>query len=188
MLAPSVVSAFLVGCATSYVDAQLPKVSYADLLARRDPRPVVLSVGFQRNGDPTMLGASRARRDIREVVERSKLFSSVIEKQTDTADQLDVVLNNVGDVGEAAAKGAKVGATFGASGALVTDAFVFTATFRPAGKEAVTKVYRHAMHSAVGSAEGPPGLVPMGPLQAFDKIIEDLMLNLLRDLQREELL
>ena len=75
-----------------------------------------------------------------------------MEKSTGSADQLDVVLDNVGDLGDAAAKGAKTGLTFGASGSQVTDGYVLTATFRPVGKEPVTKIYRHALHSTIGNA------------------------------------
>jgi hypothetical protein len=38
----------------------------------------------------------------------------------------------------------------------------------------------------VGSAELPPGLGPIGMGEAFYKVIEDLVLNLLLDLQEEE--
>lgn len=178
--------AALAGCVKSYVDPLLPKVSYTDLLARRDPQPLALTVAFQHNGAPATFGASRARDRVRAVIERSKLFSAVTETAGENADRLDVVLNNVGDTDEAAAKGAKAGATFGAAGSTVTDGFIFTATFRPVGKESVTKVYHHAIHSTVGNAEPPPGLVPMGIFAAFDKVIEDLVLNLLLDLQKEE--
>lgn len=76
---------------------------------------------------------------------------------------------------------------FGAAGSMVTDAYVFTATFRPVGKPAVTKVYRHALHSTVGNAEGPSYLVAeASPQGAFDKVVEGLVLNLLLDLQKEE--
>ena len=51
----------------------------------------------------------------------------------------------------------------------------------------MTKVYRHAIHSTVGNAEGPPGLVPEESIRAaFDKVVEGLVLNMLLDLQKEE--
>jgi hypothetical protein len=180
----------LTGCLSikSYVDPQLPKVGYADLLSRRDPQPVVLAVAFYRNGSPASLGVSRVRDEVRAVVERSKVFSAVLEQSTAPAGQLDVVLDNVGDLSDAASKGAKTGFTFGASGSQVTDGYVFTATFRPVGKEPVTKVYHHALHSTIGNAPGPTGLTPMSLSDAFNKVVEELVLNLLLDLQKEELL
>ena len=51
----------------------------------------------------------------------------------------------------------------------------------------MTKTYRHAIHSTIGNAEGPPGLVAEESLRAaFDKVVEGLVLNLLLDLQKEE--
>ena len=69
----------------------------------------------------------------------------------------------------------------------MTDGYVLTATFRATGKQAVTKVYRHAIHSTIGNADGPPGLVAEESVQAaFDTVVEGLVLNLLLDLQKEE--
>jgi hypothetical protein len=177
-----------IGCSIkSYVDPLLPKVGYADLLARRNPQPVALTVEFHRNGQPATLGVSTAKEAVRTVVEKSKLFTSVNDKPTGDVDRLEIVLDNVGDLGDAAGKGALTGVTFGAVGSKVTDGYLFTATFRRVGKDPVTKVYRHAIHSTVGNAEGPPGLVPEESIRAaFDKVVEGLVLNLLLDLQKEE--
>jgi len=177
-----------IGCSIkSYVDPQLPKVGDADLLARRNPQPVALTVGFHRNGKPATLGVSTAKEAVRTVVEKSKLFTSVNDKPTGDVDRLEIVLDNVGDLGDAAGKGALTGVTFGAVGSKVTDGYLFTATFRRVGKDPVTKVYRHAIHSTVGNAEGPPGLVPEESIRAaFDKVVEGLVLNMLLDLQKEE--
>ena len=179
----------MTGCLSvkSYVDPQLRKVGYGDLLARRDPRPVALTVAFHRNGEPASLGASTATRSVRGVVETSKLFPSLLDKPADNVDLLEIVLDNVGDTGDAAGKGALTGLTFGAKGSSVTDGYILTAKFRAVGKQSVTKVYRHAIHSTIGHADGPPGLVAEESLQAaFDKVVEGLVLNLLLDLQKEE--
>ena len=68
------------GCLSvkAYVDPQLPRVGYADLLARPAPRPVSLRVEFHRNGEPATLGASTAREAVRTVVEKSRLFSALL--------------------------------------------------------------------------------------------------------------
>ena len=177
------------GCLSlkAYVDPQLPRVGYADLLARPHPRPVSLRVEFHRNGEPATLGASTARGAVRSVVEKSKLFSTLLDKPADDVDRLEIVLDNVGDTGDAAGKGALTGLTFGAKGSQVTDGYVFTATFRAVGRPAVTRTYRHAIHSTIGNAEGPPGLVAEESLRAaFDKVVEGLVLNLLLDLQKDE--
>ena len=187
LMVPFVMS-LTIGCSIkSYVDPQLPKVGYADLLARPNPQAVALAVEFHRNGKPATFGGSTAKEAVRTVVEKSKLFSVVNDKTTGDVDRLEIVLDNVADIGDAAGQGARTGATFGAVGSKVTDGYVFTATFRRVGKDSVTKVYRHAIHSTIGNAEGPPGLVPEESVRAaFDKVVEGLVLNLLLDLQKEE--
>jgi hypothetical protein len=179
----------LTGCLSikSYVDPTLPKVGYGDLLARSDRRPVALLVAFHRNGEPATLGASTATKTVQGVVEKSNLFSSLLDQPKDDVDQLKIVLDNVADTGDAAGKGAVTGLTFGAKGSQVTDGYIMTATFRAPGKPAVTKVYRHAIHSTIGNADAPAGLVAEESTQAaFDKVVEGLVLNLLRDLQKDE--
>ena len=89
----------------SYVDPMLPKVGYADLLPRREPRPAVLTVAFHRNGEPLSGGLSRTRDEIRSTLERSKLFTSVTDTATGDADRFDVVLDNRADTGDAVSKG-----------------------------------------------------------------------------------
>lgn len=177
------------GCLSvkSYVDPQLRKVGYADLLARPNRQPVALAVNFHRNGEPAPRAVSTATAAVRTVLERSGLFTALMEKATGDVDRLELVLDNVGDTGDAAGKGALTGLTFGAKGSMVTDGYVMTAIFRPVGREPVTKVYRHALHSTIGNAEGPPGLVAEESMQAaFDKVVEGLVLNLLLDLQKDE--
>jgi hypothetical protein len=179
----------LTGCLSikSYVDPTLPKVGYGDLLARSDRRPVALLVAFHRNGEPATLGASTATKTVQGVVEKSNLFSSLLDQPKDDVDQLKIVLDNVADTGDAAGKGAVTGLTFGAKGSQVTDGYIMTATFRAPGKPAVTKVYRHAIHSTIGNADAPAGLVAEESTRAaFDKVVEGLVLNLLLDLQKAE--
>jgi hypothetical protein len=183
-----VLAGFTAGCLSikSYVDPFLPQVGYGDLLPRRDVRPAVLTVAFHRNGEPASLGTSRARDEIRTVFEKSKLFSAVTDKPTGDADQFDIVLDNRGDVGDAMAKGMLTGITFGGAGSRVTDGYVFTVKFQRAGAEPLTKVYRHAIHSTIGNAAEPQGIAPMSISEAFSKVVEGLVLNLLLDLQKEE--
>jgi hypothetical protein len=173
-------SLVLTGCLNSYVVPLLPHVTYEELLATRNARPVVLTVAFQRNGAPY----ERATK----VLTTAKVFSVVRVERVENADELKIILNNVGDVGDAFGKGALTGLTFGAAGSTVTDGYVMTATFTRAGQPPVEKVYRHALLSTVGNAKGPEGLKPMGLTEAFDQVVQDLVLNLILDLQKAELL
>jgi hypothetical protein len=176
------------GCLSvkSYVDPQLPKVTYADLLRRSDVRPIYLTLEFQTNGKPNSKGRSLALDRVTRTLEMSKLFSYVAFTPADTLDRIDIVMNNVGDKGEAITKGVGTGLTFGLAGSIVTDGYVFTTTFQAVGKEPVRKVYKHALHTTIGNANGPEGLKPLAVREAFDKVVEELVLNFLLDLQKEE--
>jgi len=179
----------LTGCFSvkSYVDPTLPKVGYGDLLARSERKPVALLVAFHRNGEPSSAGTSTATKSVRGVEEKSNLFSSLLDQPKADVNELKIVLDNVADTADAAGKGALTGLTFGAKGSHVTDGYVMTATFRAPGKQAVTKVYRHAIHTTIGDADAPAGLVAEeSTMAAFDKVVEGLVLNLLRDLQKAE--
>jgi hypothetical protein len=61
-------------------------------------------------------------------------------------------LDSIADTGDAIGKGIKTGLTFGGVGSRVTDSYVLTATFKPTGGPAVQKIYRHALHSAIGAS------------------------------------
>ena len=179
----------LTGCLSvkSYVDPELRKVEYADLLARSERRPLSVAVQFQRNGEAKSSVNGQVQEKVVKILEASKLFATVTTtSEGQGLDRLQLVLNNVADVDGAVGKGVKTGLTFGASGSLVTDSYVMTATFLRPGKVAVEKTYRHALHSTIGNADGPPNLQPMGTPEAFDKVLEGLMLNLILDLQKEE--
>lgn len=183
-----VLSLVMTGCLNSYVVPLLPHVTYEELLATRSARPVVLTVAFQRNGAPYDRANATVRERVTKVLTSSKAFSVISVERVENADELTIVLNNVGDVGDAFGKGALTGLTFGAAGSTVTDGYVMTATFTRAGQPPVEKVYRHALLSTVGNAKGPEGLKPMGLMEAFDQVIQDLVLNLILDLQKAELL
>src|SRR5262249_45949728 len=124
------------GCLSikAYVDPQLRKVGYTDLLARPNPKPVAMTVAFHRNGEAARLGGATATNAVRGGAEKSKLFPALLDKPRDGADQLEIGLDNVADTGDAAGKGALTGLTFGAKGSQVTDGYVMTAKFQATGR------------------------------------------------------
>jgi len=44
--------------------------------------------------------------------------------------------------------------------------------------------YKHALHSTVGLKDAPKGLEPMTPSAGFGKIVEQLILNFISDIQK----
>jgi len=183
MIASIVVS----GCAvTSYIDPTLPRVSYSDITPKTDRGALYLSVEFVTQGKPNPKATEQIFEKIKKVLLASQLYSAVSPVRETSMDSLTVVMHNIGDTAKAGREGALTGLTLGLAGSLVTDEYVFIATYVPVGKEPVKREYRHAIHTTIGAKDGPPGLQPMSMDDAVDKLVEDLVLSLLRDLRKGE--
>ncbi len=172
----------------TYVLPLLPHVTYGDLLVVQNPRSVVLTTEFQINGVPASQASARFRERVSRVLTTARVFSVLSTGSVQNTDTLEIVLNNVGDVGDVAGRAFLTGLTLGASGSTVTDGYAMTATFTRVGQPPVVKVYKHALLSTIGNARGPEGLTAMGITEAFDQVLQDLVLNLILDLQKAEVL
>jgi len=169
----------------SYVDPTLGHLAYSDLTAASASRPVTLIVEFQTRGKRNLAATNSTYDRVSTVLRGSGLFSGVQANGSPDADRLEIVMNNVGDIGKAVSKGIGTGLTLGLVGSMVTDGYEFTATYTVPGKPPVTKTYQHALHTTVGNKKGPPGLKPLSTQEAFDQVVEDLVLHLLRDLEKD---
>lgn len=174
----------ITGCvrSTSYVDPSYGKVGYENLTRRVTPYQWQITAEFQRNGthfakvDESLLGKV-------ELVVRA---SGMATPSTDaSAPKLKVIVNNIADLGEARAKGFGTGLTFGLAGSLVTDFYEMEVALTDGDKVIRKTGYRHALYSTIGNASGPPGLTPTTPAEGFSKIVEQLMLNALKDIEKE---
>ncbi len=169
------------GLPRSYVDPGVPPVTYADAAPRAGGRAVHLTVEFQRFGRPQPRLDGLVLRKTARVLLESGAFTGFTS--ADDADRLAIVVNNRGNVGSAVAQGLGMGLTFGLIGADVTDEYVLTATYTPAVGQPVRKEYRHALHTVMGSRKVPPGQPALSPDEAFDRVLEQLLLRWLRDLR-----
>ena len=191
LLAVTALASVLPGCIAiqhHYVDPALAKRLYSDLHPKRELRPLYVVVEFQTFDKTNPHGTSIAQEKVSKILHASKLFSTVAYATTQLMDRLNIVINNHADIGEAVAKGVGTGLTLGLIGSTVTDHYSLTATFQALGKEPIQKVYRHALHSTIGITSGPEGLTSLPLEEAFEAIIQDLILNLLYDLQTENYL
>lgn len=184
--------AFLhVGCISpkSYVDPQFQGATLADIKPCDHPHPVVVDVSFQLNGTVTPEAEHYVDNWIMEVLRDTKVFASVSQNQQTNASHLKIVVNQIVDNG-IAANGKVLGTvfTFGAAGNAIIDNYEMTTVYTSASGGPITKTYKHALYSTIGSHPGQPGLKPMAPAEAFNHILEDMLLNLVRDLQKEGLL
>lgn len=100
------------------MDPSFVEASYSDIESVTDKYKTQIVVEFHRNGKPF----GRGNKEVRGHVERTLRATGVVTpSMKDSTVLIKVVVNNVGNMGNAAAKGFGTGLTFGAVGSLVTD-------------------------------------------------------------------
>lgn len=183
-----ILSFVLSGClgTTGYVDTKLQKVSYQDLRPGTKGAPVSLEFEFHTFGKFNGGATASTRENILEILEKSKIFSSVNRETLNTPSRLKIIINNTGGV--STSSGHVTGLTLGAMGTATTDYYEITATYNDNGKQPVVEEYRHAIHATIGNKRGPEGLTPMTLPEATDTMIEEVVLLFLHDLQKKGIL
>ncbi|MCF2858401.1 hypothetical protein L1286_13010 [Pseudoalteromonas sp. SMS1] len=178
----------LSGCISpkTYVDPTFAKASYQDVKSVQKKYSTNVIVEFQRNGE----AFERANKEVRNHVERTLRATGVIIPSNDNpAFSLKIVVNNLADLGEAAAKGFGTGLTFGAAGSLVTDYYEVSITYIDNSGKELTKKYKHALHTTIGNKKAPfENVDPTSPADAFGSVVEQVILNFITDMQNNGLL
>lgn len=176
----------LAGCMpTMYIDPVLPKAGPGDVTRTTTPQPVQFLYEFQTRGAPNARATEMTKERAQGVLGASGLFSVIAAEPQANGQRLTVVINNVPITTDAAAKGFGVGLTFGLVGATVTDGYEISASFAAPGRDPLALQYRHAIHSTLGNTTPPPGLIPEPtPRDAVDKLIDQLMWSILRDVSK----
>lgn len=167
----------------AFVDPAFRKVEYADLKRPHLPRRVVLDVVFRRNEEHKPDVDPVVMKKVGRVLRDSGCFLPVVKDIDKRADRLSMVLDEGTNPGSDALTGIGTGVTFGLVGSEVTSGFVLRVTYERAGSERVVRAYRHAIHTTVGNRTPPAGMVPMTPGEAFERVIEDLVLDWLGEWQ-----
>jgi len=173
----------LSGCIStkSFMDPTFPKVSYDDLKKRQTPVPLNLQVEFQRNG----VHIPKIDASLREDSERILRTSGVIAPVADGGrGEILVVVNNIGDLGDARSKGFATGFTFGLVGSEVVDAYEMTVVVTMKGKVVARATASHALHSVIGNATIPQGVEILPDGAGFPQVLEQMLIRALHDLQK----
>jgi len=183
LIACLIAAVLLSGCIStkSFMDPSFPKVSYEDLKKRQAPIPLNLHVEFQRNG----VHVPGVDATLREGAERILRSSGVIEPVGDGGrGEILVVVNNIGDVGDARSKGFATGFTFGLVGSEVVDAYEMTVVVTMKGKVVARATASHALHSVIGNATIPEGVEILPDGAGFPRVLEQMLIRALQDLQK----
>ncbi len=170
---------FLTGCFTtnSYVDPSFGKSSYYDIKSVDERYRLEVFTEFQRNGKTLAYPVLQTN------VERVLRASGILIPSKGSNHSITVIVNNIANLGEAAAKGFGSGLTFGLIGTKVTDYYELKISYTDSEGSTTLRNYKHAIHSTIGNAEGPAGVIADTPDNAFFKVIEEILLNFISDMQ-----
>lgn len=182
-------AALLSGCisAQSYVDAALPPADKASVQAASNPQPIQVLYEFRTRGTPNAKATELTSKTVMQAVKDSGLFSEISPAPVPSGRRLVITLDNVPITShdDAMAKGFGTGLTLGLVGSMVTDGYVCEATYSPGGSgDPVRFSYKHALHTTIGNASGPPGVVGRPPKEAIEALVAQLAWSVLRDLSR----
>jgi hypothetical protein len=170
----------------SYVDTSYGRIQYSDIVKPAQPYKLKLKVEFQRNGQHLPAVDGQLMQQVDSVV-RASGFGAPVGDVESASDTLTIVVNNIADLAEARKKGFATGSTFFLKGTVVTDNYEMQATATIGGKTVSKSGYKGAILTAIGHASGPEGVPPMSVTEAFNKVVEQLILQFLRDLPTTEL-
>jgi hypothetical protein len=175
----------LMGCVSpkTFVDPSVPKVSYEDIERRAEPLRLTLAVEFQRNGQPFPKVDSQLKDKAERLLRATGL---IVPTDEQPVGDIKIIVNNIGDIGAAAATGFGTGLTFGLVGSTVMDSYEMTISITVNGKTVTRTAIRHALYTAIGNATLPPGVEIVPTNVAFDRVIEQMLLRGLHDMQKAD--
>ncbi|MBY0241933.1 MAG: hypothetical protein K2X55_21735 [Burkholderiaceae bacterium] len=179
-------STLLTGCASSYLDNSTREVPVATMKKVSQPKPVHLVFEFQSKGAPNSRATEFLKDSVADQLKGSGLFSTVSQQPVPGAAMLNISLNNVPLTSEkdAMASGFVTGLTFGLAGSTVSDGYVCTASYLPAGQSApVVLTARHAIHTAMGNSGTPANARKTANMEdAVRTMTREVVSNVLNDL------
>lgn len=167
----------------SFVDPTFPKMSYDDIQKSQSVKKLKLTVEFQRNGERFEKAEPLLKDSTERVLRASGL---VLPDAQGTDGTIHVVVNNLADIGGAVGKGIGTGLTFGLAGSTVTDAYEMQLNITAGGKTFTRSDVKHALHTAIGRTQTPDGLETMPSNVAFERVLEQMLLRVLKEYQSSE--
>lgn len=181
----SVIASFALGGCTSpkksFLGASFPRVAYRDIAARNVPLRLKLSVEFQRNGKHFPEGDIPLK-DYSNVILRD---TGVVIPVIDRAEgEIRVVLNNIADSGTVASEAAHTRYPLWVIGKTITDAYELS-MFITTKEGTISRTgIKQAVHTAIGNMSIPEGVPTFPQKQAFGKVLEQMILQALVEMQQ----
>jgi len=174
----------LAGCISprSYLDPSQPKISYSDLARPDKPLSLRLTTEFQRNGEPN----PKANPTLLDNSSRILRASGIVDPDgPNSVGSINIVVNNVADIASAATKGFGTGLTLGLVGSTVSDNYELTMTISINEKKVTKSGIRNGIATAIGNTSIPPGVEIFTTSLAFQKVLEQMILEALKQFQSD---
>lgn len=184
LISLSILAMLLMGCLgpKSYLDPSAPKVNYSDLKKANDPVSLRLVTVFERNGEAYPKADATLRDNSSRVLRATGLIDPDGANSVGT---IKITVNNIADVGAARAKGFGTGLTFGAIGTTVTDNYELTMVIDMNNKTITKSGIKNSIATAIGNTPIPAGAEVLTPSLAFQKVLEQMILQALKEVQAE---
>ena len=173
------------GCTSMYVDPQYRSATYKDIQYADQPTAVSLSAEFQVNGSHWPSQDKELCRRVARMLKATKVFEPAATTNVPTVGKLEIILNDTGNLSAAVGKGFVTGLTFFVVGSQVEDHYIMTARYTPAEGKPFTGDYHYSLRSTIGIHSKPAGMERISLSEAGDVVIQDTLLNFLRDWQRQ---
>lgn len=189
IMASVIVSSALMGCASpkSFLGASFPKVAYEDVKKRDTPLHLKLIVEFQRNGSHFPKGDIPLRDYATRILKESGVVSPVdVLTPPDGEEEgtIKVFLNNIADSGTVAAETARTGFPLWMVGKTITDAYEMSMAVTTEEKTISRTGIQHAYHTAIGNMDIPDRIEVFPSDEAFGKMLKQMILKALIDMQK----
>jgi len=176
------------GCASpkSFLGASFPTVTFEDVKKRDVPLRLKLIVEFQRNGAHFSKGDVPLRGYATRILWESGVVSPVDALSPDAGEKegtVKVVLNNIAD-SDTVAAGARTVFPLWLVGKTITDAYEMSMVITTQGKTIRRSGINHAFHTVIGNTEIPDHIRVFPSDQAFGRMLRQMILKALMDIQR----
>jgi hypothetical protein len=181
----------LAGCSTQrfaasyYLDPRPPRTSYSDLVPPTTPQPVYLVFDMYSAQGSFPEATQKLGPKIVHVLKNSGLFSSVASVGSENIARIQISMRETAVLTGNDTKSLPKGLTSELAGSRGAIVYSFTAYYQLPGGQAVKKVYPHAIHVVDANSAALGDALPMTGAHAVDVMVEQVVLNFLRELQTE---
>lgn len=182
----------ITGCSTQhfyaayYIDPKPAYVEYTELVPPVNRQPVYLVFDMYSAEGSFPEATRKLAPKVAQTIRDSGMFSTISKVGSENMARIQISMRETGVLsGHDDTTNLPAGLTaLPGSKGIIT--YSFTAQYQVPGKDVVKKTYPHAVHVVPDDRTGLGNALPMTAGHAVDRMVEQVVLGFLRDLQREK--